>query len=252
MIPLYTPGMSPVQKLFERKDQSLHRDPRHTGQGADARRHHALQPSGKADLPLYGLFSTFSNFNVLLEIAVKRKIREDAPFDKSCYIGCEVRDDGCWRSGQHRQGYDRARTQLCSGSVEFGLNVIQGARMQWAPTRSSVRSDLNDSKEEWGRARFGMTHFVNPSRITGRHCPASGHALPTAALTSPRLHRQHHSDAPGARGMPPRLGRLRGDRGRRRQCAKSPSWPFQLATGRVWKGTAFGGARGRTDVPKIA
>ncbi len=145
--------------------------------------------------------STFSNFTVLPEIAVA-KIREDAPFDKSCYIGCGV-TTGVGAVVNTAKVTPGANV-VVFGLGGIGLNVIQGAKMVGADKIVGV--DINDSKEDWGR-RFGMTHFVNPTKVR-RHRPASGRAHRRRRRLHLRLHRQHHRDAAGARSVPPRLGRL--------------------------------------------
>src|SRR5205085_9496119 len=137
--------MPPVQKLPERQDQSLYRHPRHPGQGADAGRHLALQLSGQADLPLYGLLDLLE-LTVLPEIAVA-KIREDAPFDKSCYIGCGVTTGG--GAVVNTAKVTPGANVVVFGLGGIGLNVIQGARMVGA--NKIIGVDVNDSKDEWGR-----------------------------------------------------------------------------------------------------
>jgi S-(hydroxymethyl)glutathione dehydrogenase/alcohol dehydrogenase len=147
--------MPRVQKLPLGQDQPLHRDPRHAGQGPDAGRHQRFSYKGETIYHYMGC-STFSNFTVLPEIAVA-KIREDAPFDKACYVGCGV------TTGVGAV-INTAKVEVGSNVVVFGLggiglNVIQGAKMAGADKIIGV--DINDDKKEWGE-RFGMTHFVNP------------------------------------------------------------------------------------------
>jgi S-(hydroxymethyl)glutathione dehydrogenase/alcohol dehydrogenase len=189
--------------------------------------------------------STFSNFTVLPEIAVA-KVREDAPFDKICYIGCGV------TTGIGAVIYT-AKVRPGSNVVVFGLggiglNVIQAARMVGADRIIGV--DLNPSKVEMAK-KFGMTHFVNPDEV-GRdkvvqaiqdltdggadysfECVGNVHTMRQALEC---CHRGWGESI--IIGVAP-------------SGAEISTRPFQLVTGRVWKGSAFGGARGRTDVPKI-
>src|ERR1700709_2260169 len=188
--------------------------------------------------------STFSNFTVLPEIAVA-KIREDAPFDKSCYIGCGV-TTGVGAVVNTAKVTPGANV-VVFGLGGIGLNVIQGARMVGADKIIGV--DINDSKEEWGR-RFGMTHFVNPSKIGGdivAHLVTltDGGADYTFDCTgNTTVMRQALEACHRGWGVSVVIGVAESGK-------EIATRPFQLVTGRVWKGTAFGGARGRTDVPKI-
>jgi S-(hydroxymethyl)glutathione dehydrogenase/alcohol dehydrogenase len=181
---------------------------------------------------------------VLPEIAVA-KIREDAPFDKSCYIGCGV------TTGVGAV-VNTAKVTPGSNVVVFGLggiglNVIQGARMVGADKIVGV--DINDSKEEWGR-RFGMTHFVNPKKVSGdivQHLVGltDGGADYTFDCTgNTSVMRQALEACHRGWGVSVVIGVAEAGK-------EIATRPFQLVTGRVWKGSAFGGARGRTDVPKI-
>ena len=188
--------------------------------------------------------STFSNFTVLPEIALA-KIRDDAPFDKVCYIGCGV------TTGLGAV-INTARVEAGANVVVFGLggiglNVIQGARMVGAGMIVGV--DLNPAREAAGRI-FGMTHFVNPAEVDG---DLVGHLV---ELTGG-----------GADYSFECIGNVKVMRTALECCHKGwgesiiigvagageeiTTRPFQLVTGRVWRGTAFGGAKGRSDVPKI-
>jgi S-(hydroxymethyl)glutathione dehydrogenase/alcohol dehydrogenase len=188
--------------------------------------------------------STFSNFTVLPEIAVA-KIREDAPFDKSCYIGCGV-TTGVGAVVNTAKVTPGANV-VVFGLGGIGLNVIQGAKMVGADKIVGV--DLNDSKEKWGR-QFGMTHFVNPSKIDGdivAHLVTltDGGADFTFDCTgNTNVMRQALEACHRGWGVSVIIGVAEAGK-------EIATRPFQLVTGRVWKGTAFGGARGRTDVPKI-
>src|SRR5258706_4495607 len=194
--------------------------------------------------------STFSNFIVLPEIAVA-KIREDAPFDKVCYIGCGVTTGigAVINTAKVEQG----AKAIVFGLGGIGLNVLQGLRLAGADMIIGV--DINNDRQAWGE-RFGMTHFVNPKKL--------GKDL------VPHLVNMTKSDADqigGAEYTFDCTGNVTVMRQALEAChrgwgqsiiigvapagAEISTRPFQLVTGRVWKGTAFGGARGRTDVPRI-
>ena len=194
--------------------------------------------------------STFSNFTVLPEIAVA-KIREDALFDKVCYIGCGV-------TTGIGAVLNTAKVEPGSKCVVFGLggiglNVIQGLRLAGADMIVGV--DINNAKKQWGE-RFGMTHFVNPKEVgsdlvphlvnmTKRGADQIGGADYTFDCTGNiTVMRQALEACHRGWGQSIIIGVAPAG-------AEIATRPFQLVTGRVWKGTAFGGARGRTDVPKI-
>jgi S-(hydroxymethyl)glutathione dehydrogenase/alcohol dehydrogenase len=188
--------------------------------------------------------STFANFTVLPEIAVA-KIREDAPFDKVCYIGCGV-------TTGIGAVINTAKVEAGANVVVFGLggiglNVVQGARMVGA--NMIVGVDVNPAREALAR-KFGLTHFVNPNEVkedlvahlvslTGGGADYSFECVGNVKLMRQALECCH-------RGWG--VSVIIGVAGSGQEIATRP---FQLVTGRVWKGTAFGGARGRTDVPKI-
>jgi len=163
--------------------------------------------------PLYHYMgtSTFSNYTVLPEISLA-KIRPDAPFEKVCYIGCGV-TTGIGAVINTAKVEPGAKV-VVFGLGGIGLNVIQGARLVGADMIVGV--DINPQKQALA-TKFGMTHFVNPQEIEGDF---KGWGVATII---------------GVAGAGQEIS----------------TRPFQLVTGRVWKGTAFGGARGRTDVPKI-
>ncbi|MBV0913717.1 S-(hydroxymethyl)glutathione dehydrogenase/class III alcohol dehydrogenase [Anianabacter salinae] len=194
--------------------------------------------------------STFSNHTVLPEIALA-KVREDAPFDKICYIGCGV-------TTGIGAVINTAKVEIGSTAVVFGLggiglNVIQGLRLAGADMIIGV--DLNPGKKEMAE-RFGMTHFVNPKEIDGDIVPyivnltkRRGDMIGGADYTfdctgNVTVMRQALECAHRGWGESIVIGVAPAG-------AEIATRPFQLVTGRVWKGTAFGGARGRTDVPKI-
>ena len=187
--------------------------------------------------------STFSNFTVLPEIALA-KIRKDAPFDKVCYIGCGV-------TTGIGAVINTAKVEIGSRAIVFGLggiglNVIQGLRM--AGASQIVGVDIDPQKVEMAK-RFGMTDFVNPNEVKG---DLLGHLV---ELTGGG---DYTFDATGNVGvMRTALEASHKGWGESVIIGVAPAGaeiatrPFQLVTGRTWKGTAFGGARGRTDVPKI-
>ena len=187
--------------------------------------------------------STFSNYSVLPEISLA-KVRDDAPFDKICYIGCGV------TTGIGAVVFD-ARVEPGSNVVVFGLggiglNVIQGARMIGA--NKIVGVDINEKKVELAR-KFGMTDFINPKKVdntveaivdlTNGGADYSFECIGNVNTMRDALECCHkgwgESVIIGVAGAGQEIS----------------TRPFQLVTGRVWRGTAFGGARGRTDVPKI-
>jgi S-(hydroxymethyl)glutathione dehydrogenase/alcohol dehydrogenase len=189
--------------------------------------------------------STFSNFTVLPEIAVA-KVREDAPFDKICYIGCGV-TTGIGAVANTAKVWPGANVAVF-GLGGIGLNVIQGARMVGAD--KIVGIDLNNDKRAMAE-KFGMTHFINPNEVgldkvvqavvdvTGGGADFSFDATGNVNVMRQALECCH-------RGWGESIIIGVAEAGR-----EISTRPFQLVTGRVWKGTAFGGARGRTDVPKI-
>ncbi len=188
--------------------------------------------------------STFSNYTVLPEIAVAR-IREDAPFQSSCYIGCGVTTGvgAVVKTAKVEPGAN----VIVFGLGGIGLNVIQGAAMVGADKIIGV--DINDGKEEWGR-RFGMTHFVNPKTVEGdlvAHLVAltDGGADYTFDCTgNTQVMRTALEACHRGWGTSIIIGVAEAGK-------EISTRPFQLVTGRNWRGSAFGGAKGRTDVPKI-
>ncbi|WP_437299806.1 S-(hydroxymethyl)glutathione dehydrogenase/class III alcohol dehydrogenase [Sorangium sp. So ce426] len=199
---------------------------------------------GKERIHHYMGTSTFSSFTVLPEIAVAR-IREDAPFDKVCYIGCGVTTGigAVINTAQVRPGDN----VVVFGLGGIGLNVIQGARMAGADIIVGV--DINPKRRELAE-RFGMTHFVNPSEVAGDLVPylvdltRGGADFSFECIGNVKVMRQALECCHKGWGTSIIIGVA----GAGEEIATRP---FQLVTGRVWKGTAFGGARGRTDVPKI-
>ncbi|AMA08638.1 S-(hydroxymethyl)glutathione dehydrogenase/class III alcohol dehydrogenase [Picosynechococcus sp. PCC 73109] len=188
--------------------------------------------------------STFANYTVVPEISLA-KIREDAPFDKVCYIGCGV-------TTGIGAVINTAKVEVGSKVIVFGLggiglNVIQGCRMVGADMIVGV--DTNDDKKAIAE-KFGMTHFVNPKEVEGDLVPylvdltKGGADYTFECIGNVNVMRQALESCHKGWGVSTIVGVAGAGQ-------EISTRPFQLVTGRVWKGTAFGGARGRTDVPKI-
>ncbi|MEJ6785360.1 S-(hydroxymethyl)glutathione dehydrogenase/class III alcohol dehydrogenase [Aminobacter sp. Piv2-1] len=249
VIPLYTPECRSCPSCLSRKTNLCTAIRSTQGQG--------LMPDGSSRFSIgkdkifhYMGCSTFSNFTVLPEIALA-KVNPDAPFDKICYIGCGV-------TTGIGAVINTARVEIGSTAIVFGLggiglNVIQGLRLAGADMIIGV--DLNNDKKEWGE-RFGMTHFVNPKEVDGdivpylvnltkRGADQIGGADYTFDCTgNVKVMRQALEASHRGWGESIVIGVAGAGQ-------EISTRPFQLVTGRTWKGTAFGGARGRTDVPKI-
>jgi S-(hydroxymethyl)glutathione dehydrogenase/alcohol dehydrogenase len=249
VIPLYTPECRECPSCLSRKTNLCTAIRATQGQG--------LMPDGttrfsKDGKPIHHYMgcSTFSNFTVLPEIAVA-KVREDAPFDKICYIGCGVTTGvgAVINTAKVEQG----ATAVVFGLGGIGLNVIQGLKLAGADMIIGV--DLNPAKEEWGE-RFGMTHFVNPSEVEGDLVPwlvnltkrgadqIGGADYSFDCTGNVKVMRAALECTHRGWGVSVVIGVAPAG-------AEIATRPFQLVTGRTWKGTAFGGARGRTDVPRI-
>ena len=249
VIPLYTPECRQCKSCLSGKTNLCTAIRATQGKG--------LMPDGTSRFSYKGqtIFhymgcSTFSNFTVLPEIAVA-KIREDAPFKSSCYIGCGVTTGvgAVVKTAKVEPGAN----VVVFGLGGIGLNVIQGLALAGADMIIGV--DLNNRKREWGE-RFGMTHFVNPGEVEGplvqhlvnltkRGADQIGGADYTFDCTgNVKVMRQALESSHRGWGKSVIIGVA----GAGQEIATRP---FQLVTGRTWKGTAFGGARGRTDVPKI-
>ncbi|HEX9810833.1 MAG TPA: S-(hydroxymethyl)glutathione dehydrogenase/class III alcohol dehydrogenase [Burkholderiales bacterium] len=243
VIPLYTPECRQCKSCLSRKTNLCTAIRATQGKG--------VMPDGTSRFSLGGETlhhymgcSTFANYTVLPEIAVA-KIREDAPFDKVCYIGCGV-------TTGIGAVINTARVEPGANVVVFGLggiglNVVQGARM--AGANRIIGVDLNPAREALAR-RFGLTHFVNPKDIRGDLVPylidltGGGADYSFECVGNVDLMRQALECCHRGWGVSVIIGVAGAGQEIRTR-------PFQLVTGRVWKGTAFGGARGRTDVPKI-
>jgi S-(hydroxymethyl)glutathione dehydrogenase/alcohol dehydrogenase len=188
--------------------------------------------------------STFAQHTVLPEIAVA-KVRSDAPFDKICYIGCGVTTG--IGAVVFTAKVEPGANVVVFGLGGIGLNVVQGARVAGAGQIIGV--DVNASREPIARS-FGLTHFVNPRTIAGDlvahlvELTGGGADYSFECVGDVGLMRQALECCHRGWGVSVIIGVAGAGK-------EISTRPFQLVTGRVWKGTAFGGARGRTDVPKI-
>ncbi len=243
VIPLYTPECRECEACLSRKTNLCTAIRATQGQG--------VMPDGTSRFSLDGRMihhymgtSTFANYTVLPEIAVA-KIREDAPFEKVCYIGCGV-------TTGIGAVINTAKVEPGSNVVVFGLggiglNVIQGCRMVGADKIVGV--DINPSKRELAE-RFGMTHFVNPNEVEGDLVPylidltGGGADYSFECIGNVGVMRQALECCHRGWGESIIIGVAGAGE-------EISTRPFQLVTGRVWRGSAFGGARGRTDVPRI-
>ena len=243
VIPLYTPECRQCDYCTSGKTNLCQAIRETQGQG--------LMPDGTSRFSLGGerLFhymgtSTFANFTVLPEIAVA-KVRPDAPFDKICYIGCGVTTGigAVINTAKVRPGDN----VVVFGLGGIGLNVIQGARMAGADRIVGV--DTNPGKQALAE-RFGMTHFVNPKEVAGDLVPylvdltKGGADFSFECIGNVDVMRQALECCHKGWGESIIIGVAGAGQ-------EISTRPFQLVTGRVWRGTAFGGARGRTDVPRI-
>ncbi len=243
VIPLYTPECRQCKSCLSRKTNLCTAIRATQGQG--------LMPDGTSRFSIGGQkihhymgCSTFSNFTVLPEIAVA-KVREDAPFDKICYIGCGV-------TTGIGAVINTAKVEPGSNVVVFGLggiglNVIQGARLVGA--NKIIGVDRNPKRKALAE-KFGMTHFVDAKEVQDELVPHlvsltdGGADYSFECVGNVDLMRQALECCHRGWGVSVVIGVAGAGQ-------EIKTRPFQLVTGRVWKGTAFGGARGRTDVPKI-
>ena len=244
VIPLYTPECRQCKTCLSQRSNLCTAIRSTQGQGLMPDSTSRFSCSNETVFHYMGT-STFSNFTVLPEIAVA-KVREDAPFDKICYIGCGV-TTGVGAVIHTAKVWPGANV-VVFGLGGIGLNVIQAARMVGADKIIGV--DLNPSKVAMAR-KFGMTHFVNPDEVgrdkvvqaivdlTGGGADFSFECIGNVHTMRQALECCHRGWGESiVIGVAP-------------SGAEISTRPFQLVTGRVWKGSAFGGARGRTDVPKI-
>jgi S-(hydroxymethyl)glutathione dehydrogenase/alcohol dehydrogenase len=243
VIPLYTPECRQCKSCLSRKTNLCTAIRSTQGQG--------LMPDGTSRLsldgePLYHYMgtSTFATHTVLPEIAVA-KIRDDAPFDKVCYIGCGVTTG--IGAVIYTAGVEPGSNVVVFGLGGIGLNVVQGAKMVGADKIIGV--DLNPAKRELAE-QFGVTHFVNPGEVGEDLVPYlidltdGGADFSFECIGNVNVMRQALECAHRGWGVSTIIGVAGSGQ-------EISTRPFQLVTGRVWKGSAFGGARGRTDVPKI-
>ena len=243
VIPLYTPECRQCKSCLSQKTNLCTAIRGTQGKGLMPDQTSRFSYKGQQIFHYMGC-STFANLTVLPEIALA-KIRSDAPFDKACYIGCGV-TTGVGAVVNTAKVEPGAHC-IVFGLGGIGLNVIQGLKMVGADMIVGV--DINDGKEDWGR-KFGMTHFVNPKKVSGdivAHLVelTKGGADYTFDCTgNTTVMRQALEACHRGWGQSIVIGVAEAGK-------EIATRPFQLVTGRVWKGSAFGGARGRTDVPKI-
>ena len=244
VIPLYTPECRQCKSCLSRRTNLCTSIRATQGQG--------LMPDGTSRFSINGqpIFhymgcSTFANHTVMPEIALA-KVREDAPFETICYIGCGV-TTGVGAAIWTAKVWPGANVAVF-GLGGIGLNVLQGARMAGADKIIGI--DLNPARVEMAR-RFGMTHFINPDEV-GRDkvvqavVDLTGGGADFSFECIGNVHTMRQALECCHRGWGESI--IIGVAGAGQEISTRP---FQLVTGRVWKGTAFGGARGRTDVPKI-
>jgi S-(hydroxymethyl)glutathione dehydrogenase/alcohol dehydrogenase len=199
---------------------------------------------GKEKIHHYMGCSTFSNFTVLPEIAVA-KIREDAPFDKVCYIGCGVTTG--IGAVIHTAKVEPGSNVVVFGLGGIGLNVVQGAKLVGA--NKIIGVDINPKRKVLAE-KFGMTHFVNPKEVKGDlvahlvELTGGGADYSFECIGNVDLMRQALECCHRGWGVSVVIGVAAAGK-------EIHTRPFQLVTGRVWKGSAFGGVRGRTGVPQI-
>jgi S-(hydroxymethyl)glutathione dehydrogenase/alcohol dehydrogenase len=243
VIPLYTPECRQCKSCTSHKTNLCTAIRATQGKG--------LMPDGTSRFSMgkelvhhYMGCSTFSNFTVMPEIAVA-KIREDAPFDKVCYIGCGVTTG--IGAVTHTAKVEAGANVVVFGLGGIGLNVVQGARLVGA--NKIIGVDLNPARKPLAE-KFGMTHFVNPKEVGGdlvAHLVAltdGGADYSFECIGNVDLMRQALECTHRGWGVSVIIGVAGAGK-------EISTRPFQLVTGRVWKGTAFGGVRGRTEVPQI-
>ena len=243
VIPLYTPECRQCKACTSHKTNLCTAIRATQGRG--------VMPDGTSRFSLRGEMihhymgcSTFSNFTVLPEIALA-KIRPDAPFDKVCYIGCGVTTG--IGAVINTAKVEPGANVVVFGLGGIGLNVVQGARLAGADMIVGV--DLNPTREALAR-KFGLTHFVDPKAVKGDMVPhlveltGGGADYSFECIGNVEVMRQALECTHRGWGVSVIIGVAGSGQ-------EIKTRPFQLVTGRVWKGTAFGGARGRTDVPRI-
>jgi S-(hydroxymethyl)glutathione dehydrogenase/alcohol dehydrogenase len=243
VIPLYTPECRQCKSCLSRKTNLCTAIRATQGRGVMPDGTSRFSQNGTPIMHYMGC-STFANYTVLPEIAVA-KIREDAPFDKVCYIGCGVTTGiGAVINTAKVQPGDNV---VVFGLGGIGLNVVQGARMVGA--NMIVGVDINNARRAMAE-KFGVTHFVNPNELGRELVPYlidltdGGADFSFECIGNVNVMRQALECCHRGWGTSVIIGVAGAGQ-------EISTRPFQLVTGRVWKGTAFGGARGRTDVPKI-
>lgn len=243
VIPLYTPECRQCEYCLSRKTNLC--------QSIRATQGRGVMPDGTSRFTFYGKpiyhymgTSTFANYTVLPEISLA-KIRNDAPFDKVCYIGCGVTTG--LGAVLFTAKVEAGSKVIVFGLGGIGLNVVQAARMVGATQIVGV--DINSTRKDLA-SRMGMTDFVNPGAIQG---DLVGHLLELTqggadytfeCIGNVEVMRQALESCHKGWGVSTIIGVAPAGQ-------EISTRPFQLVTGRVWQGSAFGGARGRTDVPKI-
>jgi S-(hydroxymethyl)glutathione dehydrogenase/alcohol dehydrogenase len=243
VIPLYTPECRECKSCTSHKTNLCTSIRATQGKGVMPDGTSRFSFKGKPILHYMGC-STFSSYTVMPEIALA-KIRPDAPFDKVCYIGCGVTTG--IGAVIFTAKVEPGANVVVFGLGGIGLNVIQGARMVGA--NMIVGVDLNPAREKIAR-QFGMTHFVNPKEVKGDlvghlvELTGGGADYSFECIGNVNTMRQALECCHRGWGQSIIIGVAGAGQ-------EISTRPFQLVTGRVWKGTAFGGARGRTDVPRI-
>lgn len=243
VIPLYTPECRECKSCTSHKTNLCTSIRATQGKGLMPDGTSRFSYKGKPVLHYMGC-STFANYTVLPEIALA-KIRKDAPFDKVCYIGCGVTTG--IGAVLFTAKVEAGANVVVFGLGGIGLNVIQGAKMVGA--NMIVGVDINPARQELARA-FGMTHFVNPKEIKGDivahivELTGGGADYSFECIGNTTTMRQALECCHRGWGVSTVIGVAGAGQ-------EISTRPFQLVTGRVWKGSAFGGARGRTDVPRI-
>jgi S-(hydroxymethyl)glutathione dehydrogenase / alcohol dehydrogenase len=243
VIPLYTPECRQCKSCLSRKTNLCTAIRATQGKGLMPDGTSRFSHNGKPIAHYMGC-STFSNFTVLPEIALA-KIRTDAPFETACYIGCGVTTGV--GAVVNTAKVEPGANCIVFGLGGIGLNVVQGLKLVGA--NMIVGVDINAAREEWGK-RFGMTHFVNPKSVKGDivahlvELTGGGADYTFDCTGNTDVMRQALESCHRGWGESIIIGVAEAGK-------EIATRPFQLVTGRVWKGTAFGGARGRTDVPRI-
>jgi S-(hydroxymethyl)glutathione dehydrogenase / alcohol dehydrogenase len=243
VIPLYTPECRQCEYCLSQKTNLCQAIRTTQGKGVMPDGTSRFSAGGKTVLHYMGT-STFANHTVVPEIALA-KIREDAPFDKVCYIGCGVTTG--IGAVINTAKVEPGANVVVFGLGGIGLNVVQGARL--AGANMIVGVDINPARRALAE-QFGMTHFVNPKEVEGDLVPylvdltKGGADYSFECIGNVDVMRQALECCHKGWGESVIIGVAGAGQ-------EIKTRPFQLVTGRVWKGTAFGGARGRTDVPRI-